>query len=207
MQQAFTLQATGGVASDKNGPRLDAIFTSAKPALSVGKGAATTTPIAVESSTAEKEKEVAPAAATETATEQAAVLRTAEAAPTAAPATEPAAAEVGAEAEVVKMTAPTSSSPPDPPSLGDGVEHPEWLVHLGYCDHTANTDNAWIESAVGHFHCPSVVAGADLLLGEGTGIKDVRWIKVPPRTAAGTFCSRAFLFACIFFRVHFFSFP
>ena len=58
-------------------------------------------------------------------------------------------------------------------------EGPSWLVHLGFCDHSANTDNAWLETAVGHFHC-TPQEGADLLLQEGAGLKDARWLKVPP---------------------------
>ena len=81
-----------------------------------------------------------------------------------------------AEAAVTEASSDAAAQPT--------AARPAWLVHLGYCDHSANTDNAWLESAVGHFHC-GAQEGADLLLGEGAGLKDARWIKVPLGAAAG----------------------
>jgi len=54
-----------------------------------------------------------------------------------------------------------------------------WLIHTGYADDSINTDNAWLETTVGHFPCDEQI-GADLILQEGAGATSVRWVSVPP---------------------------
>jgi len=169
MQQAFYLQAASGVSSDKNGPRLDAIFKPAASARAASAPPTNAPPPASAPAAAPPAKAPPPASA-----------------PAAAPAAEP-------MAEALAETRPSAAAPAAPAAAAASeakaeekvkVEQPAWLVHLGLCDHSANTDNAWIESAVGHFPC-SREEGADLLLGEGAGIKDARWIKVPSAAERG----------------------
>mmetsp|Transcript_38837 Transcript_38837/g.90827 ORF Transcript_38837/g.90827 Transcript_38837/m.90827 type:complete len:520 (-) Transcript_38837:361-1920(-) len=91
-----------------------------------------------------------------------------------------------APADADAADAPSSQAVADTAKLSvseapaDGAA--EWLIHLGFTDDEINTDNAWVESAVGHFHCPAGV-GDDLLLQEGVQVSAVRWISV---TAVGT---------------------
>ena len=95
--------------------------------------------------------------------------------------------EVPADATVTETLAvSTSASDVSQPAASppESTSPPDWLVHLGYCDHSTNTDTAWLEAAVGHFHC-GAQQGADLLLGEGPGLRSARWIKVPLGVAAG----------------------
>ena len=51
----------------------------------------------------------------------------------------------------------------------------------GLCDDSVNTDQAWLESAVAHFHAPTD-AGADPV--RGPGLSAARWACVPTGRAA-----------------------
>ena len=53
------------------------------------------------------------------------------------------------------------------------------LTSRRYADESSATDEAWTESAVGHFRC-SEAAANDLFLHEGAGAVAVRWVSVSP---------------------------
>jgi len=53
---------------------------------------------------------------------------------------------------------------------------PSWLVYLGVTDSSANTDNAWVETAVAHF----AMGNAEPFdFSPGSTIRDAKWIKIP----------------------------
>ena len=51
------------------------------------------------------------------------------------------------------------------------------VVYEGYVDEPRNTDHAWLETTVFHFHCSAVV-GRLLPLNAGDDAKAVRWVDV-----------------------------
>ena len=51
------------------------------------------------------------------------------------------------------------------------------VVYKGYVDEPRNTDNAWIETAVFHMHCPAEI-GTLLPLNAGDDAVGVRWFDI-----------------------------
>ena len=47
-----------------------------------------------------------------------------------------------------------AAPPSDAAATADAAAaRPAWLLHLGYCNHSVNTDHAWLETTVHHhFH-------------------------------------------------------
>merc|ERR1712184_209466 len=50
-------------------------------------------------------------------------------------------------------------------------------IYQGYVDETSNTDNAWVEAKVLHFHCPDDLAD-QVYLAEGKTIEKARWVNI-----------------------------
>ena len=53
------------------------------------------------------------------------------------------------------------------------------VVYEGYVDEPRNTDHAWLETTVFHFHCSAVV-GRLLPLNAGDDATAVRWLDIGP---------------------------
>jgi len=82
------------------------------------------------------------------------------------------------QAAAPEPTAELTAAVDSATALSPSAAMPSWLVYLGVCDTSANTDHAWVETAVAHLSLGSDADAFDF--SPGSTMRDARWVKVPP---------------------------